>query len=147
MTSLALTKPITTKLLPRSKNPLPGSEIAEARNLVRRCAEPRPAGDSVKAAIMRAARRLKFGVNRTKDLWYGNASRIDAYEIDRLRACASSTEIDQAVIGLEVLRQRLVNVPSPVAHQVVDGIDAALRLLGHDPTDEIIYLGDWNART
>jgi len=34
------------------------SAIDEAQILVRRCAEPRPVGDKVKAAIVRASRRL-----------------------------------------------------------------------------------------
>ena len=52
--------------------------------LVRRCAEPRPAGDQVKAAILRSSRRLGLPFNRTKDIWYGDARRIDATGMDRL---------------------------------------------------------------
>ena len=61
------------------------SSISEAQALVRRCAEPRTAGDQVKAAILRSSRRLGFPFNRTKDIWYGDARRIDAAEMDRLR--------------------------------------------------------------
>lgn len=59
--------------------------LSEASLLVRRVAEPRKVGDSVKAAIGRAASRLGFRFNRTRDIWYGRARRIDASEMDALR--------------------------------------------------------------
>jgi hypothetical protein len=43
--------------LPNSPN---ASSIEEAQTYVRRCAEPRPAGDLVKAAIHRASKRLEI---------------------------------------------------------------------------------------
>lgn len=59
--------------------------LSEASALVRRVAEPRQVGDSVKAAINRVARRLGWPPNRTKDVWYRRARRIDAFEMDLLR--------------------------------------------------------------
>jgi hypothetical protein len=64
------------------------SPIEEAMARVRQCAEPRPAGDQVGAAILRASRRLGLSFTRTKDFWYGDARRIDAAEMDRLRHVA-----------------------------------------------------------
>jgi len=63
----------------------------EASLLVRQAAERR-AGDSVKAAIVRAARALGWAHSRTRDIWYGNAHRIDAVEIDALRAAAKEAQ-------------------------------------------------------
>lgn len=57
----------------------------EASTLIRRVAEPREVGDSVKAAISRAARKLSFGYGRSRDIWYSRARRIDADEMDALR--------------------------------------------------------------
>jgi hypothetical protein len=111
---------------------LPSSLIEEAQSLVRRCAEPRPAGDLVKAAILRVSRRLGLPFNRAKDIWYGDARRIDAEEMDLLRAAAVVAEVDHAALGIEVLRTRLAGSPSPVSREVVAGIDAALRALGRD---------------
>jgi hypothetical protein len=133
--------PITINPLPNiaglksrgSENPSSGSEIEEARNLVRSCAEPRPVGDSVKVAIDRAADRLGFTYSRTKDIWYGDARRIDAREMDILRRGAAITEIDQGIAGLELLRARLSEVPSAAASQAIDGIDAVLRVLSNRP--------------
>src|SRR5882757_7352070 len=84
------------------------SSIDEAQNLVRRCAEPRPAGDQVKAAIRRASKRLDIPFSRTKDIWYGDARRIDAEEMDRLRQGAENTEFAHAIAGIEVFRNRML---------------------------------------
>ena len=64
------------------------SSVVEATTLIRRAAEPRPVGDSVKGAIRRAAYRLGLSFTRTKDIWYGDARRIDADEMDALRKLA-----------------------------------------------------------
>jgi hypothetical protein len=102
---------------------------------VQRCAEPRPAGDSVKAAINRAAKRLGFTYSRTKDIWYGGARRIDAREMDRLRGCAAIADMDQAVTGLRLLRDRLAMMSSPKCRELVDEIDAALDSTERGHTD------------
>jgi hypothetical protein len=65
------------------------SSVGEAATLIRQAAEPRPVGDSVKAAIRRAAMRLGFSFSRSKDIWYGDARRIDAGEMDALRGLAA----------------------------------------------------------
>ena len=118
-----------------TENPSPsscGSSIEEAMALVRQCAEPRPAGDQVKAAILRASRRLGFPFNRTRDIWYGHARRIDAEEMDRLRKGADNVEIARALAGIEALRNRMLASQSPASRQVVAGLNAALRALGRD---------------
>jgi hypothetical protein len=65
------------------------SSVAEATLLIRKAAEPRLIGDSVKAAIGRVARKLGFSFSRAKDIWYGDARRIDAHEMDALRNLAA----------------------------------------------------------
>jgi hypothetical protein len=59
--------------------------VSEAAILIRRIAEPRPVGDSVKSAIRRAAHRLGWHWGRAKSVWYQEARRIDAHEMDALR--------------------------------------------------------------
>jgi hypothetical protein len=83
------------------------SSIDEARTLVRRCAEPRPAGDQVKAAIFRASQRLDLPFSRVRDIWYGDARRIDADEMDQLRREAEKAELAQAVAAIEFLKTKL----------------------------------------
>ena len=84
------------------------SSIDEAQTLVRRCAEPNLPGDSVNAAIRRASRRLGLSFTRTRDIWYGDARRIDAAEMDRLGQAAENAEFAHAVAGIEVLRKRML---------------------------------------
>lgn len=62
------------------------SEFSDAMRLVKLAAEPRHVGDSVKSAILRASRCLGWTVSRTRDIWYGEAHRLDSREMDTLRA-------------------------------------------------------------
>lgn len=57
---------------------------AESRRRVMIAAYPGRPGESVKAAIRRAAHRLSLPFSRTRALWYGLARRIDAAEMDQL---------------------------------------------------------------
>lgn len=106
------------------------SPIDEARDLVQRCAEPRPVGDSVKSAINRAARRLGFNCSRTKDLWYGDARRIDAREMDQLRLVAEQTELASAVGYVELVRKKMLASRSASDREAAAALGAALRALG-----------------
>ena len=52
------------------------SSVCEASTLIKQIAEPRPVGDTVKAAIGRSLRRLplkgSWTWNRVKDIWYAD---------------------------------------------------------------------------
>jgi hypothetical protein len=112
------------------RKPSYASSIEEASALIRQCAEPRPAGDQVKAAVRRASRRLELPFSRTRDIWYGDAWRIDAREMDRLRQAASRTEFTNAIACIETLRNQMLASRSDAARQVVAGLNAALCALG-----------------
>lgn len=66
--------------------------LVQASRMMRDLAEPRPVGDTVKAAITRAARAvsavlqepMRYG--RAEDIWRQEARRIDAAEMDAIRA-------------------------------------------------------------
>lgn len=58
----------------------------EMRELVRRAAEPARAGESVKAAISRAARFLGLTYGRCKRYWYGEIEVPPAHEVDSARS-------------------------------------------------------------
>lgn len=70
------------------------SAAAEAASILRELAEPRPVGDQVKAALRRVARITGMTPVRTKALWYGEARRIDAEELDTLRAVRARREAE-----------------------------------------------------
>jgi hypothetical protein len=102
------------------------SSIEEAQALIRRCAEPRPAGDLVKAAVRRASKRLDIPFSRTRDIWYGDARRIDAEEMDRLRREAEKAELSQAVATMEILGNK---IPASASNQVIASLHEALLAL------------------
>jgi hypothetical protein len=100
--------------------------IDEARALVQRCAEPRSAGDLIKVAIFRASQRLNMPVSRVKDIWYGDARRIDAEEMDRLRQAAKKAELAQAVAAIELLKDKFSALPSVACDDAIKGLYALL---------------------
>lgn len=60
--------------------------VAEMQGIVRRAAAPGAVGESTKAAINRAARRLGLSYRRTRTFWYGSHCAVLALEADRMRA-------------------------------------------------------------
>jgi hypothetical protein len=86
-------------------------------------------------AIRRASRRLDLPFSRTRDIWYGDARRIDAEEMDRLRQAAFRTEFTNAIAGIETLRNQMLASRSEAACQVAAGLNAALRALGRNVTE------------
>jgi hypothetical protein len=95
------------------------SACAEAASLLRSIAEPRPVGDTVKAAINRASRRVSAFLRepmrpgRAEDIWRGEARAIRAEEIDAIRRAAEArlhrearhefTQLDARISRLEAL--------------------------------------------
>lgn len=116
----------------------PMGALREASVLIRQAAEPRPIGDSVKAAIGRAARRLGFGFSRTKDIWYANARRIHAEEMDRLRSNVRRLDQERrgradakvAIGRLVALRSALAAADADFHRETLAALDDALRAMG-----------------
>jgi len=104
------------------------SSVIEASVLVRQVGGP--INGSVKAAIARAARRLGFPHSRTRDLWYANARRIDAHEIDRIRECADRRKAMEAVALVVDLRERLAAVDAEFHGPAIRALDDTLRQMG-----------------
>jgi hypothetical protein len=105
------------------------SDIAEAQTLVRQCAEPCPAGTNIKGAIRKASRRTGMPYSRAKSIWYGEARRIEAAEMIRLRLAAESAELAQALAGVETLRSMLAPC-IPNADCILAELASALRAHG-----------------
>ena len=85
------------------------SALVEASSLVRRVAEPCPAGDSVKAAIGRAARKLRWNYTRVRAFWYADDRvTVTGDELNQLRAAAKQTGArDEVLARLESVEQML----------------------------------------
>ena len=59
---------------------------SEMRGIVVEASWPAEPGESVKAAILRASRRLHLGYARARAYWYDQVRMVPAEEADRLRA-------------------------------------------------------------
>lgn len=101
-----------------SDNPLEARVpvTVEMAAIMRDAAQPVPPGDSVKAAIGRAARRLGLPYERARAIWYGQARLIRAEEADRLRARRR-----------DLARQRLAQLQHEIDQQnrIIQGMDHA----------------------
>jgi hypothetical protein len=113
------------------------SSIEEAKALIRLCAEPRPAGDPVKGAIRRVSAQLHMPFVRVKAIWYGDARRIDAEEMDRLRRGAEKAELAQAVAAIEFLANKALASPSSASHQMISNLQAALLAFSTETPGEL----------
>lgn len=71
-------------------------DVLLASRMIKRAAAPSQIGDSVKAQILRASRRLRLSYTRTKDIWYGGARKIAAWEMRKLFAAANETFVASA---------------------------------------------------
>lgn len=92
--------------IPENQSELSMSPLSEASVLVHRLAEPRPAGDTTKAAIFRAYRRLSWSYNRVKDCWYADSRiSISAKELDELRRISAEREANDARAILREARE------------------------------------------
>jgi hypothetical protein len=85
---------------------------SEMQSSLRLIAEPVHAGESIKALIGKAARRVGFDYWRTHDLWYGRARRIDAVELEAVRARVRRQEEAEANAEIAELRARLARLES-----------------------------------
>jgi hypothetical protein len=65
-------------------------------------------------------------VSRVKDIWYGDARRIDAYEMDRLRRAANESELAQTLAAIAFLKEKLSASPSSAPYQAIATVQAAL---------------------
>ncbi|MBN8957641.1 MAG: hypothetical protein J0H17_13890 [Rhizobiales bacterium] len=81
--------------------------ITEASSLIRRLAEPAPPGDSVKAAMRRAWRKLPdWSANRIRDVWHAEKRvRLRAEELEHLRKATAQEKA--AKDELQELRARV----------------------------------------
>lgn len=120
------------KSSPRGDKRSEGSDMsasasAEARYLVRRCAEPVKAGESVKALIRRVAMRTGLSPARVKSFWYEEAKQHLSHEMDRLRQMAAQSakeEENAAMREREELRQRLVRIEAALFREASEKPDS-----------------------
>lgn len=71
------------------------SDVAQASELVR-CVVSVDAGASIGKRILATARKLGWSYSRTHDVWYEQARRIDAFEMDQLRTEKCLRQVKEA---------------------------------------------------
>lgn len=83
--------------------------------VLRELAEPRPVGDTIQSAIVRAARVVGIPYARTFNIWYGRARRIDAHEARQIEEALQQKREEEARNEIHELRTRLLLVESRIA--------------------------------
>lgn len=91
-------------------------------------AEPRPVGDTVQSAIVRAARVTGIPYPRTFNIWYRRARRIDAHEAEQInealrlkREKAVANEYHDLKARLAKLESRLLVQGNPNVDREIAG--------------------------
>lgn len=134
------------KLTEGSEKPSEGlrmTPVNQASRMLMDLAEPRPVGDTVKAAITRAARAVSavlrdarqepMTYGRCEDLWRREARRIDAAEMDAIREAherrhrALREELRQAEALAKSLERLAAQVGPTGDHSTASEISAAAR--------------------
>ena len=102
------------------------SDCAAASGLMRELAPAGSAKARIGVALVRINKlkhiKRKWSWSRAKDIWYGDARRIDAHEMDALRAAVRKREIEEARSEYRELDERLRRVEAAlaVAYQDLD---------------------------
>lgn len=131
--SAALSGSISVKSARAEKTSHRSDKASEtASHLAKRCSEPCPAGDHVKTAIARVAERTGITYGRARDIWYGEARRIESWEMDALRTAADAAEWHVALHGVAMARRKLEDSSSPLCREAIASLNDVLRILGRD---------------
>lgn len=106
------------------------SSVAEASTLLRKLVADEPTGTKIKGLIDAAAKKVGWKFSRTKDVWYRDARRIDAHEMDRLRDVLAKREADALRQQLAGLRTKLAATDPQLHRPTIDALECALRQMG-----------------
>lgn len=110
------------------------SSLVEMQSLVHQAADHTALSDNWKDRVQAAARALGFGWSRTKDLYYQDARRIDAEEMDRarkvVRALAEQQKRREAAEHVAWLRRTVQSLREDGRQLDGDSLDVLERLAG-----------------
>lgn len=98
------------------------SPAFEMARLIREIGGKASAGETDEQLRARAARRLGVSTSRAKVLWYGETDNIRAAEMDRARALAESTPIEEAINVLRAAKLRIDRELEQLLDEVVSGV-------------------------
>ncbi|UJW87916.1 hypothetical protein [Devosia sp. SL43] len=110
------------------------SSLAEMKGLVHQAADFTSPSDNWKDRVQAAARALGFGWSRTKDLYYQDARRIDAEEMDHARKIVGKLKQDrqrrEAAEHVAWLRRTVQSLRADGRQLDGDSLDVLERLAG-----------------
>ena len=105
------------------------SDVASASVLIREIV-PATAGATIGERIRSTARALGWAYSRTRDVWYGQARRIDAAEMDALREAKAERQKKEASREFLELMARIERIEATIglAYSALDrdALDAVL---------------------
>jgi hypothetical protein len=112
------------------------SDVAFASELIKDVV-PAKGGATISARILATARNLGWRYNRARDVWYEQARRIDAREMDQLRAAREARKLREASDEYKELRARIARIEAALIAQDenfyrphVDALEQSLRGFG-----------------
>jgi hypothetical protein len=92
-------------------------------------AEPRPVGDTIPQAIIRACRATGLDYARAFNIWYRRARRIDAHEAQAIEQALNNKREEEARNELHDLRTRLLKMESRISAESTNRDRARLSLV------------------
>ena len=89
--------------------------MIDLRRALKELSEPWRCGDRTKCAIDRAAKECGLSFTRTRDIWYGNARRIEAGELEQIEAALTRKRTKVAKNELHELKTRIARLEALLA--------------------------------
>jgi hypothetical protein len=114
----------------RLQNLCKGPAMSTFSKALQELAEPRPVGDTVQSAIVRASRATGIPYPRAFNIWYRRARRIDAHEAEAIQAALDQKREEEARNEIHALRTRLLKMESRIAAETANSDRARLSLAG-----------------
>lgn len=101
-------------------------DVLLASRMIKRVAAPALVGDSIKGQILRSSRRLKWSYVRTKEIWYGGARRISAWEMRKLFAAANEVfATSDEHVEMADLRRRVADLENHIKSKLKEQLPKA----------------------
>ncbi len=91
------------------------SDVALASTLIRESVHV-DAGATIARRVMLTARKLGWSYTRTNDIWRRQARRIDAFEMDQLRAAKIANQIQEARRAYAELTDLIASMEASLDH-------------------------------
>jgi hypothetical protein len=97
------------------QNSCKGAAMTTYDSALKELAEPRPVGDTIPQAIIRACRATGIDYARAFNIWYRRARRIDAHEAQAIEQALNNKREEEARNELHDLRTRLLKMESRIS--------------------------------